>query len=94
MVQISRGSVACLLLVAVAATAVDTGERAEAQGAVTTVAELAGRTHFHGIAVDIADPARILLATHHGLPLLPALVTSSEPKSSLRHPGSHDITAR
>ena len=33
----------------------------------TTVAALAKRTHFHGIAVDSADPARIYLATHHGL---------------------------
>jgi photosystem II stability/assembly factor-like uncharacterized protein len=33
----------------------------------TTVVELAGRTHFHGIALDRADPERLLLATHHGL---------------------------
>lgn len=34
---------------------------------VTTVAALARATHFHGLAVDTADPARVYLATHHGL---------------------------
>ena len=33
----------------------------------TTIAALAKDTHFHGIAVDGADSARIYLATHHGL---------------------------
>lgn len=32
----------------------------------TTVAALAGRTHFHGLAVDPNDPSRLYLATHHG----------------------------
>ena len=32
----------------------------------TTVAELARRTHFHGISVDATNPSRLLLATHHG----------------------------
>lgn len=32
----------------------------------TTVANLAERTHVHGIAVDPQDPSRLLLATHHG----------------------------
>lgn len=31
------------------------------------LAHLAGATHFHGLAVDPADGARLLLATHHGL---------------------------
>lgn len=31
-----------------------------------SVTELAGRTHFHGIAVDAKDPSRLHLATHHG----------------------------
>src|ERR671919_943180 len=35
--------------------------------ASTTVQALAGATHFHGIAVDPADPSRLYLATHHGL---------------------------
>jgi photosystem II stability/assembly factor-like uncharacterized protein len=35
--------------------------------ASTTVQELAEDTHFHGIAVDRSDPARLYLATHHGL---------------------------
>lgn len=32
-----------------------------------TVAELTEQTHFHGLAVDRADPSRLYLATHHGL---------------------------
>jgi photosystem II stability/assembly factor-like uncharacterized protein len=35
--------------------------------ASTTVRALAEHTHFHGIAVDPSDPARLYLATHHGL---------------------------
>jgi photosystem II stability/assembly factor-like uncharacterized protein len=31
------------------------------------VAALAKDTHFHGLAVDPADPRRLYLATHHGL---------------------------
>ncbi|MBT3535748.1 MAG: exo-alpha-sialidase [Rhodospirillaceae bacterium] len=38
-----------------------------ALAAETSVSELAGRTHFHGIAVDRADPGRLYLATHHGV---------------------------
>ncbi len=33
----------------------------------TTVAALAGETHFHGIAVDPRDASRLYLATHHGV---------------------------
>ena len=33
----------------------------------TTVTSLAGKSHFHGIAVDPGDPSRLFLATHHGL---------------------------
>lgn len=32
-----------------------------------TVADLAGRTHIHGLAFDRAAPNNILIATHHGL---------------------------
>ena len=32
-----------------------------------TVWKLSRTSHFHGIAVDRADPSRIYLATHHGL---------------------------
>ena len=32
-----------------------------------TVADLAGRTHIHGLAFDRAEPDNILIATHHGL---------------------------
>lgn len=40
--------------------------RPQAQEAVP-LAELSGRTHFHGLAVDRADPSRLYLATHHGV---------------------------
>lgn len=33
----------------------------------TTLAELSKRTHFHGLAVDLSDPSRLYLATHHGV---------------------------
>ena len=33
----------------------------------TTIAALAERTHFHGIAVARHDPSLVYLATHHGL---------------------------
>jgi photosystem II stability/assembly factor-like uncharacterized protein len=32
-----------------------------------TLAQLAGRTHIHGIAVNRAGTAKLLIATHHGL---------------------------
>jgi len=38
-----------------------------ARSSEVTITRLASQTHFHGIAVDAADPSRIYLATHHGL---------------------------
>lgn len=35
-----------------------------------SLTELAGRTHFHGIAVDLNDPSKLYLATHHGFYLV------------------------
>jgi hypothetical protein len=35
--------------------------------AAETVADLSSHTHIHGLAVDRADPTRLLIATHHGL---------------------------
>ena len=32
-----------------------------------TMAALEKATHVHGIAIDRADPTRLLIATHHGL---------------------------
>ncbi|WP_269929838.1 WD40/YVTN/BNR-like repeat-containing protein [Aminobacter sp. HY435] len=32
-----------------------------------SVADLAGKTHIHGLAFDRADPTSVLVATHHGL---------------------------
>lgn len=33
----------------------------------TTLAELAAKTHFHGLAADLRGEGRVYLATHHGL---------------------------
>ena len=49
----------------VAVTAAVTSRLAAAEA--TTVAALAQQTHFHGIAVDLTEPSRLYLATHHGL---------------------------
>jgi photosystem II stability/assembly factor-like uncharacterized protein len=54
-----------VVLGAVAAAALLAGRSPVASE--TTVADLAKQTHFHGISVDIGDPARLYLATHHGL---------------------------
>ena len=37
-----------------------------------SLAELKQQTHYHGLAVDPADPARLMLATHHGFYLVGA----------------------
>lgn len=39
-------------------------------GETTTLNVLAGKTHFHGIAVHPVDPDRFYLATHHGFFLI------------------------
>ena len=52
------------LVIMTAGTFLATRSHSEAS---TTVQALAEHTHFHGIAVDPSDPARIYLATHHGL---------------------------
>jgi photosystem II stability/assembly factor-like uncharacterized protein len=51
---------------AVAAAAAGLYAGGSFSGGETTVAALAKETHFHGIAVDAADPSRVYLATHHG----------------------------
>lgn len=57
-----------ILRVAIAAFAIiDALHAGGARAAEETIAALANQTHFHGIAVDAADPSRIYLATHHGL---------------------------
>jgi photosystem II stability/assembly factor-like uncharacterized protein len=61
----TRPALSAAAAVAVAAAAVY-ALRSSAPGE-TTIAALAGETHFHGIAVDANDPRRIYLATHHGL---------------------------
>ncbi len=40
---------------------------ADARADSETLADLAKRTHFHGLAVDPVGPDRLYLATHHGL---------------------------
>jgi photosystem II stability/assembly factor-like uncharacterized protein len=57
--------VAALALMGVAGATFLAG-RSHSQPA-TTLQELAEQTHFHGLAVDGADPERLYLATHHGL---------------------------
>jgi photosystem II stability/assembly factor-like uncharacterized protein len=52
--------------------------------AATTVYELAQVTHFHGIAVDLADNSRLYLATHHGLFMVEPDGTA-QPRSEIRH---------
>lgn len=47
------------LLASVAATSCSAAE--------VTLSSLSERTHIHGLAVDRTDPARLLIATHHGL---------------------------
>jgi photosystem II stability/assembly factor-like uncharacterized protein len=57
-----------LAAAALAAAAVVAGPPASAQE--TTVADLARQTHFHGIAAEGKDGARLYLATHHGFYLV------------------------
>ena len=37
-----------------------------------SLADLKQQTHYHGLAVDPADPSRLMLATHHGFYLVSA----------------------
>src|SRR5215210_1355266 len=54
-------------LAAMSAMLMTTVSSASMAAEATSVGDLAERTHFHGLAVDPADPSRLLLATHHGL---------------------------
>lgn len=65
-----KGSFRFLLALAVSAVAGLAWPHARAEE--TTLAELAKRTHFHGLAVDPSDPSRLYLATHHGFFLVSA----------------------
>ena len=56
-----------LLLFTTVAIPIPIASAAEDSASLT---ELAGRTHFHGIAVDAKDPTRLYLATHHGFYLV------------------------
>ncbi len=61
--------------------------------------ELLGSTHIHGLAVDRADPKRLLIATHHGLHALDVDAGTTAPVSEARddfmgftaHPGEAGI---
>ncbi|MCA0274874.1 MAG: exo-alpha-sialidase [Proteobacteria bacterium] len=48
-----------------AVLALGSATAASAQG--ISIADLAGKTHIHGLAFDRADPSNVLVATHHGL---------------------------
>jgi len=55
------------LLIAATILATGLGAYYPLSAAETDVAALAKNTHFHGLAVDMKDPSRLYLATHHGL---------------------------
>lgn len=63
------------------------------------LAELLKSTHVHGLAVDRADPNRLLIATHHGLHALDVDKGTAAPVSEARddfmgftaHPDEADI---
>ena len=65
-ILIPRAKLSVLMISLVGAMAALHASPSYSQGS-TTVAALAKETHFHGIAVDVADSSRIYLATHHGL---------------------------
>jgi photosystem II stability/assembly factor-like uncharacterized protein len=71
----TAGNLCVRLLVLAAISAILTSSSVAAE---KTVAALAKETHFHGIAVDAADPSRLFLATHHGL-----YVTRADGKAQL-----------
>jgi photosystem II stability/assembly factor-like uncharacterized protein len=48
------------------------------------LAELLGSTHIHGLAIDRADPGRLLIATHHGLHALNVDAGTTVPVSERR----------
>lgn len=54
-----------LFAVLSAVLALGTALPASAEG--ISVAELAAKTHIHGLSFDRADPSSVLVATHHGL---------------------------
>lgn len=56
---------------------------AHAQPAVP-VSELLRSTHIHGLAVDLADSRRLLIATHHGLHAMRLETATVEPVSERR----------
>ena len=61
----ARARAILVALAVVAAAAIAYAYRAFS-GRPVSISELAGTTHFHGIAVDPEDPSRLYLATHHG----------------------------
>lgn len=61
----ARSRVILVALAVVAVAAMAYAYRASSDRPVS-LSELAGTTHFHGIAVDPEDPSRLYLATHHG----------------------------
>jgi photosystem II stability/assembly factor-like uncharacterized protein len=58
-------TVAASLMGCLAIAAVSAGSAAGTE--TVPVAELKGRTHVHGLAVDRRNPDQLLIATHHGL---------------------------
>jgi hypothetical protein len=64
--RIRTAALAAALVLAIGAGTMFLAGRSHSES-TTTVHELAQQTHFHGLAVDAADPERLYLATHHGL---------------------------
>jgi photosystem II stability/assembly factor-like uncharacterized protein len=58
-------------LISIAIAFVTLAASAEAADSVS-LSELGTQTHYHGLAVDPADPSRLYLATHHGFYLVGA----------------------
>jgi photosystem II stability/assembly factor-like uncharacterized protein len=77
----SRRLLACMIAVAGGVLMAPSLSPAQSERPLT---ELLGSTHIHGLAVDRADPGRLLIATHHGLHALDVDAGTTAPVSEAR----------
>jgi photosystem II stability/assembly factor-like uncharacterized protein len=77
----SRRLLACMIAVAGGVLMAPSLSPAQSERPLT---ELLGSTHIHGLAVDRADPGRLLIATHHGLHALDVDAGTTAPVSERR----------